>query len=153
MHTLTSKFKNKLTLFFATGFWIGYIPIVPATFGTLIGIPLFFVLSLLGLKLRLILIIPLTLFAIIMSERAEKLLGVTDPRPVVIDEIVGYAIGTLFVPFTLTTVIVGFVLFRIFDIWKPYPVYQSQKLGGGLGIVIDDVLAGIYVAILMKLFF
>ena len=87
------------------------------------------------------------------ATRAEKLLGKKDPGAVVVDEVAGQLIAFLFVPWraSLWAVVAGFVAFRLFDIWKPYPVRRLEGLGGGLGIMADDMLAGFYAAALMSL--
>jgi phosphatidylglycerophosphatase A len=87
------------------------------------------------------------------ATRAEKLLGKKDPGAVVVDEVAGQLIAFLFVPWRAGTwaVVAGFVAFRLFDIWKPYPVRRLEDLGGGLGIMADDCLAGFYAAALMSL--
>jgi len=88
------------------------------------------------------------------ATRAEKLLGKKDPGAVVVDEVAGQLIAFLFVPWQTTwtwSVVAGFIAFRVFDIWKPYPVRRLEGLGGGLGIMADDMLAGFYAAALMSL--
>jgi phosphatidylglycerophosphatase A len=72
-----------------------------------------------------------------------------DPAPVVWDEIIGYFVTMLFLPFSWKLAVAGFFVFRIMDIWKPFPAYQLQNLSGGLGILIDDVIAGIYSCIVL----
>ena len=87
------------------------------------------------------------------ATRAEKLLGKKDPGAVVVDEVAGQLITFLFVPWLAGpwTVFAGFLAFRVFDIWKPYPVRRLEGLGGGLGIMADDMLAGFYAAAAMSL--
>ena len=88
------------------------------------------------------------------ATRAEKLLGKKDPGAVVVDEVAGQLIAFLFVPWQTTwtwSVVAGFIVFRVFDIWKPYPVRRLEGLGGGLGIMADDMLAGFYAAATMSL--
>jgi phosphatidylglycerophosphatase A len=94
-----------------------------------------------------------TLVGLWAATRAEKLLGKKDPGAVVVDEVAGQLITFLFVPWASGrwTVVVGFLAFRLFDIWKPYPVRRLEGLGGGLGIMADDMLAGFYAAALMSL--
>src|ERR671917_101291 len=93
-------------------------------------------------------------FAFALATRAEKLLGKKDPGAVVVDEVAGQLITFLFVPWQTTwtwTVALGFIAFRVFDIWKPYPVRRLEGLGGGVGIMADDMLAGFYAATAMSL--
>ena len=84
------------------------------------------------------------MFAVWVAGQAEQLLGAKDPGCIVIDEIAGMAVTFLGVPFSVPAVIIGFVLFRFFDILKPFPVgYMEKRLSGGLGVVMDDVAAGV----------
>lgn len=103
--------------------------------------------------LMLLLIALLAIVGVWAASRAEKLLGRKDPGAVVVDEVVGQMIALLFVPFNagVWVIITGFVAFRLFDIWKPYPIRRLEALEAGLGIMFDDILAGIYAAILMSL--
>jgi phosphatidylglycerophosphatase A len=101
----------------------------------------------------LVFITLLTWLGIWAATRTEKLLGRKDPGIVVIDEVAGQLVAFLFVPFNSGwwVIIGGFILFRLFDIWKPYPIRRLEMLESGLGIMADDVLAGIYAAILLSL--
>lgn len=101
---------------------------------------------------HLLIIIVISLTGTWAATRAEKLLGRKDPGAVVIDEVAGQLITFLFVPpgKWLWIIVVGFLAFRLFDIWKPYPIRRLESLGGGLGIMADDVLAGIYAAMLLS---
>ena len=84
---------------------------------------------------------PLSIFS---SEHVARRVGRQDPSAIVIDEVVGQILSLLWVPISLTSLIIGFITFRIFDILKPFPVGRSASLPGGLGIVCDDLLAGVY---------
>lgn len=151
---------------------VGYIPIAPGTWGSLVGVALYLlmricwplmaapnslnftrILTSLQTPLILITLVVLTFIGIWAATRAEPLLGRKDPGPVVIDEVVGQLITYLFVPFNSgwLLVIIGFLLFRLFDIWKPYPIYRLEALESGLGIMADDVLAGVYAAIVLSI--
>ena len=105
-------------------------------------------------SLLLVLIVVVTAAGIWSATRAEKLLGRKDPQAVVIDEGAGQLTAFLFVPFNAgwITILVGFVAFRAFDIWKPYPIRRLEALESGLGIMGDDMLAGAYAAITLSLF-
>ena len=127
------------------GFGAGLSPIAPGTMGTLIAIPIFLVLVTFSPILYLLLIAILFFIGCWASGETAKALNVHDHPGIVIDEIVGYLITMLFVPVTWYWVILGFLLFRLFDIWKPWPVsIADKKLKGGLGIMLDDVLAALY---------
>jgi phosphatidylglycerophosphatase A len=96
-----------------------------------------------------LLIIVFTILGIWSAGYVEKEIG-DDPAIVVIDEVVGQWIALLFIPFTLIPVITAFILFRVFDIFKPFPIDQSQALKGGYGIIIDDIIAGVYANIIIQ---
>ncbi len=139
----------------STAFFTGYIPFIPGTFGTLVGVLLFILFS----RYAPVYYIALLLFIILavkVSDYAEKeIFRIKDTPSIVIDEVAGYLITMISFEFNGTIesvkfIIIGFILFRIFDIWKPYPIRQSQKLEGGLGIVIDDILAGIYANLFLQ---
>lgn len=104
-------------------------------------------------SLLLVLIVAVTLIGVWAATRAEPLLGRKDPGAVVIDEVAGQLMTFLFVPFDsgAWAIVAGFVAFRVFDIWKPYPIRRLEALESGLGIMADDVLAGAYAAALMSL--
>ncbi len=105
------------------------------------------------MSLMLLLIVGLFVIGIKAATRMETLTGRKDPGIVVVDEVVGQLITFLFIPFEMGwwTVIVGFFLFRLFDIWKPYPIRRLESLESGLGIMADDVLAGAYAATVLSI--
>jgi phosphatidylglycerophosphatase A len=139
-------------LFLSSGTYLGYIPLASGTFGTLWGLPIFFFLSVQPFRNQLIILIISIGLAVFVAGQAEKFWGKKDPSRVVIDEIVGYMVTVAWLPFTWTTAILGFFIFRIMDILKPYPIRKiDRSLPGGWGIVLDDVLAGIYSQFLLRL--
>jgi phosphatidylglycerophosphatase A len=139
------KFGERAVLFVATGFFIGSVPLAPGTFGSLIGLPVCFLLSRLNFLQSVVWILIFILFAIAIASAAEKILKQKDPGQIVIDEIAGLAVTLAGVPFNLKTVLAGFIIFRAFDILKPFPIRLLEKrVGGGTGVVLDDVLAGVY---------
>ncbi len=142
---------RRVAVLLATCFGIGYLPIAPATWASAAtALVLFFVLPRAELPAFFALTLVVTAMAILVCGPAEKTLG-HDARPIVLDEVAGMmvtvcgvpAIGLAQPPYAVT-LIAGFVLFRIFDVWKPPPVGRAQELPGGYGVVIDDVLAGLY---------
>ena len=146
------KFRNAAVLFLATGFYIGNIPIAPGTFGTILGLPLGFVLAGLKLPLAIVCIMLFIVIAVWIANDAEKILQKKDPGCIVIDEITGMAVTLVGLPFNLTTALIGFIIFRILDISKPFPIRALDKrVAGGVGIVIDDVAAGIFANLLLRL--
>lgn len=173
----TSRAKT-VSDYFALAFatWgVGYSPLAPGTFGSAVGVGIYLLegwalerASIFamrhgwGSELFVSLIVAFTLLIVTMitivgtwaATRVEKLLGRKDPGIVVVDEVAGQLVAFLFLPFYQTglwAVIAGFILFRLFDIWKPYPIRKLESLGGGLGIMADDLLAGLYAAVLLSL--
>jgi len=138
--------------FLAYGFGSGLAPKAPGTFGTLVAIPIYFLMQ--GLSLGSYL--ALTCFGFIVGiwlcQRAADWLQKDDPSEIVWDEVIGYLVTMAAAPIAWWWCIVGFVLFRIFDIAKPWPVsLADKKLHGGFGIMLDDVIAGIYALIALQL--
>jgi phosphatidylglycerophosphatase A len=147
---------DRFILFSATGFGLGRIPKAPGTFGTLAALPLIWVMALLrgvpgGESLFLICLV---LISIWIADRAETLLGEKDPGCIVIDEMAGYCVSLVLVPLTFSTLVVGFAAFRFFDIKKPGPVrYFENSFKGGAGVVLDDIMAGVLAACLLKIIY
>lgn len=141
-----------LIMLIATGFYSGYLPKAPGTWGSLVGLGLFFLLHSLSLPIYLAVLAGLFLVGFLAAGEAEKIMDNRDPGAVVIDEIVGILITMTAVPAAPLTMILGFILFRIFDIAKPFPVnFFDQRFHGGLGIMLDDVVAGIYSLVILQL--
>ena len=144
--------KPKAVMFLATGAYVGRIPFASGTFGSLVGLPIVYLLSLVDWRLAAILTAALILFSVRVADLAEKQLKAKDPGCIVIDEIAGMCVAMLAIPLTLTTGIAGFFLFRIFDIIKPPPARQMETiLNGGWGVVMDDVVAGIMANIVLRI--
>ena len=143
---------NKFFLFLATGFGVGYSPIAPGTLGSLVAIPIYYFLSEIPSPLYEITLIGFFFLSVWISENAEIFFGKKDDQRIVIDEMVGFLITMLWVPKTLPFIIIGFFLFRFFDILKPFPIRcMERKLKGGYGVVLDDVMAGVYANIVLRL--
>jgi phosphatidylglycerophosphatase A len=146
------NFKDKSVMVLATGFFAGYIPFAPGTFGSIVGLLLCFFLSKTKLSVAILFILIFIFFAICISNRAEKILKQNDPGCIVIDEIAGIMVALLGLPFNTISVAAGFVTFRFFDILKPFPIrFMEKKLAGGIGIVMDDLAAGVYSNIIVRL--
>ena len=146
------KMNHFLVLFWATGFGVGYSPVAPGTMGTLVAIPVYYFLSNIPSPLYEITLIGFFFLSVWISENAEIFFGKKDDQRIVIDEMVGFLITMLWVPKTLLFIIMGFFLFRFFDILKPFPIRRlERKLKGGFGVVLDDVLAGVYANIILHL--
>lgn len=134
----------------ATGFGVGYSPIAPGTLGTLVAIPIYYLLSEIPFPLYEITLTGFFFLGVWISANAESYFGKRDDQRIVIDEIVGFFITMLWIPKTIHFVIVGFFLFRFFDILKPFPIRRLEKrIKGGFGVVLDDVLAGVYANIIL----
>ena len=143
---------------------VGLIPFAPGTFGSLVGVTIFYGLFLACKSspqyFQVVVIIAsliVTALGIWASNYGEKIFGEKDAQRIVVDEVAGQVISYILVaPMMIAQlskptiiIIAGFLLFRTFDIWKPYPIRQLEKLGGGLGVMADDVLAGIYAAVVL----
>lgn len=126
-------------------------PVAPGTFGTLVAIPIFLWLSQFSLSNYVVIVTVMFLAGVWICGYTSRALGVHDHKAIVWDEVVGYLITMLMVPPTLLNVCIGFALFRLFDIWKPWPINLLDKnVHGGLGIMLDDVLAGVYALIILQ---
>ena len=151
--------RDYLALAIAT-FGVGYLPLAPGTWGSLVSVGIFLLLSRITSGTSLFAAVLLAIGAVTIAgiwagSRTEALVGRKDPGKVVVDEVAGQLIATL--PLTLFThwsiwaVIVSFILFRFFDIVKPYPANRLQELEGGLGIMCDDLVAGVYAAVIVSI--
>lgn len=159
-----------------TTFGVGYIPGAPGTYGSVVGVAIY---HFIGMHLAeaaehgisvgssaahvasfhfVLVAIALLIFVLAgiwASTRSIPIFGTDDPHQAVVDEVMGQIITFLFIPFTLSIplIIAGFVLFRIFDIWKPYPIDSLQDLPGGLGVCADDIVAGVYAGICLSVIY
>ena len=144
-------FKQKAILFLATGGLIGFSPVAPGTFGSLAALPVCLLISLMRVDGALIFILVLVMLSTWIAHAAEKIEAQKDPKQVVVDEICGMAVALFALPFTLPYIIGGFALFRVFDIFKPFPIrWVDKKVPGGLGIMLDDLMAGIFANVLLR---
>ena len=143
-------FYGKIALVLATWFGIGLAPVVSGTFGTLAAVPLVLLLNYFGKWYGVLVLLVITIVAFCAADRTRELLGRKDPSEVVIDEVAGFLVTMLLLPISLVNVGLGFILFRFFDIVKPWPVRQVERLKGGFGIVVDDLLAGVYAHLCLR---
>lgn len=139
---------------------VGYLPLAPGTWGSLVGVGIFLLLArgLAGnalIAVVLVSIVAVTLVGTWAATRTEQLSGRKDPGKVVVDEVAGQLIAlfplTLFTRWSTVAVIVSFILFRFFDIVKPYPANRLQELNGGAGVMLDDLVAGVYAAVIVSI--
>jgi len=155
---------------------VGYIPLAPGTFGSAVGVLIYLLVAFIEAKLglyftqngwqnaqisawihafNLLLFLLFCLLGIWASGRATELFQSKDPQKIVVDEVIGQLITFLFVPFAVSWhfVLAGFLLFRLFDIWKPYPIDSLQNLPAGIGVCADDILAGVYAGTCLALIY
>ncbi|MFQ5432067.1 MAG: phosphatidylglycerophosphatase A [Nitrospinota bacterium] len=135
----------------ATGFGSGYCPIASGTAGSVVGVAIFILIHDLSWPLYLVITVAVVAVGIPISTRAEKIYGEKDCGKIVIDEIAGQLVALFAVPLTVPAVAAGFLLFRLFDIVKP-GFRRLEKIQGGAGIMIDDVLAGLMALIVLQAF-
>ena len=140
------KKGDKIITLFSTGFYTGYFPIAPATFSTLtLGVAVYLLISHLNPYLYGLLTLILIFIAIWLSDKSEKIFNKKDCGHIVIDELVGFLITMFLLPFNWLYIVLGFFIFRFFDIVKPPPAnFFNNRKKGGLDVVLDDVIAGIY---------
>jgi phosphatidylglycerophosphatase A len=153
--------KNKLTprqilsdpvLFLAFGFGSGLAKKAPGTFGTLAAIPVYLLFELTDIRVYSLLTVIVTVVGVWLCDWAAEKLGEHDFGGIVWDEIAGYLITMWLIPFSWQTAVAGFILFRFFDILKPWPIkWLDQHVQGGFGIMIDDVLAGVFAGAVLLL--
>lgn len=157
-----------------TTFGVGYFPVAPGTWGSAVAVVIYvgigalvsplrnnelgFVVGLSQATVWAVIAVALSLFILLgiwASNRTIDILGSTDPSEAVVDEVMGQLIVFAFVPFGVgwPLILVGFLLFRLFDIWKPYPINDLQVLPGGLGICADDIVAGVYAGICLSIIY
>ncbi|MCX8073716.1 MAG: phosphatidylglycerophosphatase A [Candidatus Binatia bacterium] len=139
---------------FASALFVGYIPVAPGTFGSLVAIPLAIAQAHLAACATWAALAGLVLFIALSAwcaGRAETIFGGKDSRQIVIDEVAGYLAATLFLPPTWGVLGAAFLLFRLFDVLKPFPAaWIDREVGGGWGVVLDDVVAGLYTQICLR---
>jgi phosphatidylglycerophosphatase A len=135
----------------ATGFGSGYSPIAPGTAGSVVGLILFWPLRRLGFAATLVATVVVFVLGVVVADAVARRLGRKDPGLIVIDEVIGMWVSLIALPLTPTTALAAFLLFRLMDIVKPYPARQLERLSGGLGIMADDVMAGAYANLLLRI--
>ncbi|MDD3049630.1 MAG: phosphatidylglycerophosphatase A [Candidatus Cloacimonetes bacterium] len=149
-----NKQNFKFSVILSTFFGIGFFPKAPGTFATLIALILYWFLSpmLTDLNIYAILASSIVLFVFfsIVASYAERILG-KDPGCIVIDEVFGYFLSVIFLPRNITIAIAAFIIFRLLDIFKPFPINKSQELKDGWGVMVDDVIAGMFTFVIIKI--
>lgn len=139
---------NKLAYVITTGFGSGYFPVIPGTIGSIVAAIIYWFFLTGNMNILLIAFV-FFILGTVLSDTVEKNEG-KDPGMIVIDEFVGQWLTYLFLPKSIVILIAGFFLFRILDIIKPYPANAVQNIDGGLGIMLDDVIAAIYANLILQ---
>lgn len=143
---------DKIAVNIATVFGVGYVGGAPGTVGTIIGLMLYVLTSAAGGDSAVVTMLAwLIVFAVWSSGQAARKLGEKDPACIVVDEVAGMWVTLLGTHSHGPMLLAAFLLFRAFDIWKPYPIRKIERLGGGWGIVFDDLLAGLYANLSLRL--
>lgn len=154
MNKLPQGFLRNPIHFLAFGFGSGCAPKAPGTFGTLMGVLVYCMLPEMPTVLYLLLIVLSFIVGVYLCDKASEALGVHDHGGIVWDEFVGLWITMIAAPEGWQWLVLGFCLFRLFDIWKPQPIkFLDQKVHGGFGIMLDDVVAGLYALIVLQLIY
>lgn len=137
---------NRISILLSSGFGVGYSPYAPGTCGSILGLLIFLCLNMTryhSLTFQVMCAILLSIIGIMTAGMTSRILGVKDPSLVVIDEITGMFISLIGHFPTVLNLLIGFFLFRLLDIYKPFPIRDMERLKGGLGIMADDILAGV----------
>jgi phosphatidylglycerophosphatase A len=143
---------KRLAVFIASFGYVGFFPIAPGTAGSLAGLVLFAFVRWVGVPaFELSVIVAVFAIGVWAASGTEVALGRKDPGVVVIDEVLGMLITLALLPVSIGGIILGFLLFRLLDVIKPYPAAQFERLHGGLGIMADDAMAGIYSHLALRL--
>lgn len=155
-----------------TTFGVGYLPLAPGTWGSMVGVAIYLLFVWIEANFSPkwlnqtqaaawiyafngIIFLLFCLLGIWAANRATKLFRHKDPSQAVVDEVIGQLLTFLFIPFTFSwkLILVGFLLFRLFDIWKPYPIDSLQNLPAGIGVCADDILAGVYAGAILSIIY
>lgn len=143
---------DRLYIFLATGAYVGYLPKAPGTWGSLLGVLVWWASRPLPPEAYWSIVGGLSVAGVISAGAVEKIVDRGDPGLVVIDEVVGQLIALAYAPLHPGAAVAGFVLFRVFDILKPFPVgWVDQHIHGGVGIMLDDIVAGCYAFVILQI--
>ena len=141
----------RLSVAVATALGVGYVPFAPGTFGSLAGLVVFAAVRASGLPVvELAAIVVVFLIGAWAASAAETHFGHIDPGPVVIDEVLGMLVTLAFIPVGWPAALTGFLLFRVFDVIKPYPANRFERLHGGFGVMADDAMAAVYANVVLR---
>ncbi len=140
---------NRLAKFIATFLGVGYLPFFPGTFGSAAALILFLIVNP-GYSAQCVFLAVFTVLGFCFAGKAEKLFNSKDPKYIVIDEVAGMFLTLLFVPLDFKLLLIGFLLFRVLDTVKPFPAGRLQNLPGSAGIMLDDIVAGVYANLILQ---
>lgn len=140
---------SKLIYLFATGFGVGYLPKIPGTIGSILGVILFMLLTSVSFQVKVVVLLFMFFLGAMAAAKIENYSGKKDNQIIVIDEIVGVWVTLLFAPEGVEWVLASLILFRIMDITKPYPIRKLESLNKGYGVMLDDILAGVFAGIIL----
>lgn len=143
--------SQRLALSVATCLGLGYLPICPGTFASSAALGAYVLLGHITILAQLTVISLIFFIGVWSAGVTEHILGIKDPHQVVIDEVAGYMMTTILLPFTFTRAFLGLFLFRLFDILKPFPIKKFERIQGGWGIMADDIIAGLYSMVILRL--
>jgi phosphatidylglycerophosphatase A len=144
---------DRLVVFLASGAYVGYVPVASGTFGSLLALPLLIALARSGLSTAAVvaLLTVASVLAMVVAGRASRIYGVHDSSRIVVDEICGMAIAGALLPPTVWNLTLAFLVFRLFDIVKPFPAgYFDRDVKNGMGVVTDDLIAGVYANLVVR---
>jgi phosphatidylglycerophosphatase A len=141
---------SRLALVFATGFGSGYSPIAPGTAGSAVGLLFVWGMSLFAWPFQIVATIVVAVVSMVAADVTARAVGLKDPGIVVADEIAGMMVTMIAIPFTWKTALLGFLLFRVMDVVKPPPARRFESFKGGIGIVADDLMAGVYAHLALR---
>ena len=142
--------RNFLIKTLSTFFYVGYLPLIPGTFASLVGVLIFYI-ARTNFLIYSCVTLCVTFSGFFVSGKAEKIFNKKDPKYIVIDEVCGMLLSLMFLPLDIKLVIIAFILFRLLDIIKPYPADIFQSLSGSIGIMGDDIVAGLYTNLILQI--
>ncbi len=144
------SFQKRMAFVFATGFGAGYSPVAPGTAGSAVGLLFVWAMSWFNLPGQIAAVVVVTILSMIAADVVVRTLSLKDPGLIVADEIAGMMVTMIAIPLSATSLILGFILFRLMDVVKPPPARQFEHLKGGVGVVADDLMAGVYAHLVLR---
>lgn len=148
------KIVRFITIYIVSLSFVGYIPLFPGTLGTLMALPFYFYLSKISINVLMhsLILILLLIGGSIICHWGERYFSQKDPQQIILDEFLGYLVAVFLIPFSLKNVLVSFFLFRFFDIRKPFFISKLQVISGGMGVLADDIAAGVITNLFLQVY-